>query len=154
MSRHLLIVLGALLLSPVTHAADDLQAFQAAPPGLVRHVIRLPEQPEPDNLRVEIIAGRSIEADCNVRQFAADISEETVPGWGYPYYRISPLSGPLSTRMACPPGEAAQRRFVPALLGPAAMLRYNPRLPLVIYTAPDVELKYRIWRAGELQSVN
>ena len=55
---------------------------EAAPPGLVRHVIRLPEQPEPDNLRVEIIAGRSIEADCNVRQFAASISEETVPGWG------------------------------------------------------------------------
>ncbi len=82
MPRHLLLVLTALLLCPATHAADDLQAFQAAPPGLVRHVIRLPEQPEPDNLRVEIIAGRSIEADCNVRQFAASISEETVPGWG------------------------------------------------------------------------
>ncbi len=34
------------------------------------------------------------------------------------------------------------------------MLRYNPRLPLVIYTVPDVALKYRIWRAGEWQAVN
>lgn len=154
MPRHLLFFLSALLLSPIARAADDLQAFHAAPPGMVRHVIRLAEHPEPDDLRVEIIAGREIDADCNVRQFGATLSEDSVPGWGYPYYRISPLSGPLSTRMACPPGEVAQRRFVPAQLGPAAMLRYNPRVPIVIYAPAEVGVKYRIWQAGALRDAD
>lgn len=34
-------------------------------------------------------------------------------------------------------------------LGDDAMLRYNSKLPIVVYTPDNVEVKYRIWKAGE-----
>ncbi|MBN0888764.1 hypothetical protein JTM01_38630, partial [Pseudomonas aeruginosa] len=30
-----------------------------------------------------------------------------------------------------------------------AMLRYNSKLPIVVYTPSNVDVKYRIWRADE-----
>lgn len=138
-------------LFPLAAAAvpDPLEAYPAAGPGMRRHVLRLPEVAEPDAWRVEIIAGRSILADCNRLHFSASLAEEPVEGWGYPRYIVSPLRGPASTRMACPPEQARAPRFVAADLGAAALLRYNPRLPLVTYAPADVELRYRIWQAGE-----
>ncbi len=38
----------------------------------------------------------------------------------------------MSTMMACPPGTAKKRAFVP-VVGDGFMLRYNSKLPLVIY---------------------
>ncbi|MBE9367223.1 proteinase inhibitor I11, ecotin [Klebsiella pneumoniae] len=29
------------------------------------------------------------------------------------------------------------------------MLRYNSKLPIVVYTPSNVDVKYRIWRADE-----
>ena len=58
------------------------------------------------------------------------------------------VTGPVSTMMACPDGKK-ERKFVLAGLGDDAMLRYNSKLPIVVYTPDNVEVKYRIWKADE-----
>ena len=59
--------------------------------------------------------------------------------------RIGPLA---STMMACPDGKK-EKKFVTAYLGDAGMLRYNSKLPIVVYTPDNVDVKYRIWKAEE-----
>lgn len=33
------------------------------------------------------------------------------------------------------------------------MIRYNSQLPIVIYSSPDAEVRYRIWTAGEMKGI-
>ena len=49
--------------------------------------------------------------------------------------------------MAVDPDRPKVDRFV-TLSGPPALLRYNSRLPTVIYVPEGVSVKYRLWRAG------
>ena len=50
--------------------------------------------------------------------------------------------------MACPDGKKT-KKFVTAGLGDDAMLRYNSKLPIVVYTPENVDVKYRVWEAQE-----
>ena len=59
--------------------------------------------------------------------------------------RIGPIA---STMMACPDGKK-EKKFVTAYLGDAGMLRYNSKLPIVVYTPDNVDVKYRVWKAEE-----
>ena len=59
--------------------------------------------------------------------------------------RIGPIA---STMMACPDGKK-EKKFVTAYLGDNSLLRYNSKLPIVVYTPENVEVKYRIWKADE-----
>jgi ecotin len=47
--------------------------------------------------------------------------------------------------MACP-DNTKKKTFVRSSDEP--LLRYNSRLPLVVFAPVDVEIRYRIWRAG------
>ncbi|EAX3797441.1 ecotin, partial [Salmonella enterica] len=40
-----------------------------------------------------------------------------------------------------------EQKFVTAWLGEDGMLRYNSKLPIVVYTPANVDVKYRIWKA-------
>lgn len=48
--------------------------------------------------------------------------------------------------MACPDGTSKQD-FVP-VVGDGFLLRYNSKLPLVLYVPKDIEVRYRIWSAS------
>lgn len=124
---------------------DDLQAFPPAGPGQVRRVIRLPVAREENGLRVGIVVGRTMWVDCNRQVLPARIEERTAEGWGYNYYVVTVGDQTASTRMACPT-NARSRQFVRAADEP--LLRYNSQTPLVIFAPTDVEVRYRIWRAG------
>ncbi|MNO08939.1 Ecotin precursor [compost metagenome] len=52
----------------------------------------------------------------------------------------------MSTLMACPESTKTQG-FVP-VVGDGFMLRYNSKLPLVLYVPKDIEVRYRIWSAS------
>ncbi len=45
--------------------------------------------------------------------------------------------------MGCP--EPAKDRFVSTQLGDDAFMRYNSKLPIVVYTPSDMQVKYRVW---------
>jgi ecotin len=124
---------------------DDLQAFPQPAPGQARRVIRLSPEQDEDGLRVGLVVGRSLLVDCNRQIFPARIEERTAEGWGYSYYVVTSVGQSASTQMACPDHTRA-RQFVRATDEP--LVRYNSRLPLVVFAPSDVEVRYRIWRAG------
>jgi len=51
------------------------------------------------------------------------------------------------TRMAINPDTPKVNRFV-TLGGEPYLIRYNSRLPIVVYAPEGVEARYRIWSAG------
>ena len=112
-----------------------------------RHVIRLPALDDEDASKVELVVGRELEVDCNQHWYGASLSKEVVSGWGYSFYVIEKMGGPASTLKACP-GETKERRFVTARLGDS-LLRYNSRLPLVVYVPKGFEVRYRVWSASD-----
>ena len=124
---------------------DELQAFPQAGPGQARRVIRLPAERDENRLKVGLIVGRTMWVDCNRQVFSAKIDERTAEGWGYNYYVVTNVGPPASTMMACPT-KARSQQFVRSAQEP--LLRYNSRLPLVVFAPTDVEVRYRIWRAG------
>ena len=50
------------------------------------------------------------------------------------------------TLMAVDPNEPKKDRWI-TLGGEPELIRYNSRLPLVVYVPAGVEVRYRIWRA-------
>jgi ecotin len=134
--------------TPAQAGADDLKAFPAAGPGRQRIVIRVPDVPNPEDFKVEVMLGKTIMVDCNRHSFGGTVTREEAQGWGYSYYVLDALGGMASTMMACPPGTPMHQEFarVPAEL--LASLRYNPALPIVVYVPDGVEVRYRIWSAG------
>ncbi len=133
--------------APSPEAIQNLEkAYPPAAAGRVRHVILLPAmEGEEENLKVEIVAGRTIDTDgVNRYRLGGEFREKDIPGWGFSFFEVDALSGPVSTRIAPLAGAATERRFV---AGPSVLVRYNSRLPLVVYAPEGVEVRSRVWRA-------
>jgi len=134
-------------------AADDLKPYPQAEAGYRRVVIRLPVVDAPDDRRVELIIGKMMETDCNRHFFTGQLARKVAQGWGYDYFILNNVQGPASTLMACPPGESKRATFVRVNLDQSGALngwqRYNPKLPIVIYVSESIEVRYRVWTAGE-----
>lgn len=128
--------------------SSDLAAFPAARDGQTRHVIHLPAHSDEDAMKVELIVGKTVKIDCNHHAFNGRIETRTAEGWGYDYYVLESLGAGVSTMMGCPPGSERDA-FVRS--PNQQLIRYNSRLPLVVYAPADTEVRYRIWRADAEQ---
>jgi ecotin len=139
---------------PSVQAADNMQAFPAAGEGMVRYVLQLPQKADESRFKVELVVGKTVETDAANRYFfGGRIEEETIKGWGFPRYTVSKLGPMAGTLMAVDPNAPKVARFI-TLGGEARLIRYNSRLPVVVYVPEGVEVRYRIWSAGaELKSV-
>lgn len=128
-------------------AADDMKDFPPAEEGMVRYVLQLPNQEDESAFKVELIVGKTVSVDEGNRYFfGGKIVEETIQGWGFPRHNVSNL-GPLAgTRMAVDPSAPKVARFI-TLGGDPYIIRYNSRLPIVVYVPEGVEVRYRIWKA-------
>lgn len=136
--------------SGIASAADDLKAFPPAGEGSVRHVLTLPKEAREENLKVELQVGRTVDLDEGNRYFfAGRIEEETLKGWGYPRYLVNALGPMAGTLMAVNPKAPKRARFI-GLGGEPYLIRYNSRLPVVIYVPEGAEVRYRIWRGDNL----
>ncbi|MCY1554736.1 Ecotin [compost metagenome] len=125
---------------------EVLKPYPAASAGYNRHVIELPTQANEAEHKVELIAGKTLEVDCNQQRLGGQWQEKTVTGWGYNYYELGQVGPAMSTLMACPDNSRKQA-FVP-VGGEPMLVRYNSKLPLVIYAPSDVQVRYRIWSAA------
>lgn len=128
----------------------ELKAFPAAKDGMDRLVIVLPhkERGEEDGFKVELIPGKTMLTDgVNRMRLGTTIEPRPLKGWGYTYYEVTGRDVAISTRMAVPEGAERTERFVP---GKPLLIRYNSRLPIVVYAPKGSEVRYRIWRAPEV----
>jgi ecotin len=129
-------------------AADNMQAFPAAEEGVVRYVLQLPPHRDEALLKVELIVGKTVAVDKENRYFfAGRIEEQVIAGWGFPRYMVSKLGPMAGTLMAIVPDSPKVDRFV-SLGGEPYLIRYNSRLPVVVYVPEDAEVRYRIWKAA------
>jgi ecotin len=141
-------VLLFLFAVPAGQAADNLKAFPPAEEGMVRYVLQLPKQAEESAFKVELMVGKTVQVDEQNRYFfGGKIEAETIKGWGFTRYRVSKLGPMGGTRMAVDPNAPKVPRFIP-IGGEPYIIRYNSRLPIVVYVPEGVEVRYRIWTAG------
>jgi ecotin len=128
-------------------AADDMKAFPAAEEGMTRHVISLPKQQDESAFKVELIIGKTVKTDArNSYFFGGTLETENIPGWGFDRYILRKLGPMAGTLIAVDPDAPQVERFI-SIGGEARLLRYNSRLPLVVYVPAGVEVRHRLWRA-------
>jgi ecotin len=129
-------------------AADDLKAFPSAESGMVRYVLQLPEQPDESAYKVELIVGKTVLIDAqNQYFFGGRIEAEAIQGWGYTRYVVDKLGPMAGTLRAIDPDAPQVERFI-TLGGQPLLVRYNSRLPIVVYVPEGVEVRYRLWAAA------
>ena len=91
--------------------------------------------------------GKTVRVDAQNRYFfAGRIEAETVEGWGFTRYIVRKLGPMGGTLMAIDPDAPKVERFI-ALGGEPYLIRYNSRLPVVVYVPEGVAVRYRIWSA-------
>jgi ecotin len=129
-------------------AADHLQAFPPSEAGMIRHVLHLPSQRDESLYKVELIVGKTVKTDPHNRYFfTGRIESESIQGWGFTRYVIKTLGPMAGTRMAVPPNTPNAPRFI-TLGGEPYFIRYNSKLPIVVYAPEIAEVRYRIWSSG------
>lgn len=133
-------------------ASEDMKPFPPAEDGYKRMVIRLTPLANEDENKLELIIGKKMKVDCNRHWFGGQLTEEVAEGWGFPYFVLKSVSGPASTLMACPPDKKDQEAFV-QVQSDQGLLRYNSKLPVVVYVPVDFDVHYRIWTANEPSGV-
>ena len=136
------------------HAGDNMKAFPPPDKGKVRYVLQLPKLDDESTSKVELIVGKTVLVDKkNQYFFGGKIQKETIKGWGFPRYIINEIGPMAGTLMAIDPNAPRVNRFIP-LGGEPYLIRYNSRLPIVVYAPEGVEVRYRIWSTGsEAKSV-
>jgi ecotin len=146
----LLITVVSLLTYSVAADEPDLKPFDDAGENEDRFVISLPhkERGEEDLFKVELVCGRTMMTDgVNQYRMGNRFEDKTVEGWGYPYYNVTGNSEIAGTLMAAPPGQPQVEKFV---TGQSHLIRYNSRIPIVVYVPEGLEIRYRIWSTSEL----
>ena len=128
-------------------AADNMKAFPPAEKGMVRYVLQLPKQDDEYAFKVELIVGKTVQLDAGNRYFfGGKIEDQNIEGWGFTRYVVSKLGPMGGTLMAVDPDAPNVPRFI-TIGGEPYLIRYNSRLPVVVYVPEGVEVRYRIWSA-------
>jgi ecotin len=141
-------VLSILTAVMSAQAADIMKAFPPAEEGMVRYVLQVPKQDDESVFKVELMVGKTVAVDeVNTYFFGGQIEKETIKGWGYPRYTIKRLGPMGGTLKAVDPTKPKVDRFI-TLSGEPYLIRYNSRLPIVVYVPEGIEVRYRIWKAG------
>lgn len=117
--------------------------YPDAEPGYRRSVIYLPVLKKEQDHKVELIIGKDILSDCNQKKLMGKIKKRTIPGWGYDYYVVESKGGAASTLKACLSNEETVQFVV--IPNNIKLINYNSRLPIVVYTPSDLQVRFRIW---------
>ena len=109
-----------------------------------RFMIELPKKADESDKEVELIIGKRMKTDsCNKFFFGGNIEKKTLEGWGYNYYVANPTQM-AGTRRACIDNKEVEK-FVQMGSSREMKLRYNSKLPIVVYAPKDFEVSYKLW---------
>lgn len=159
--KHLLklTLLAALLMALTTGVANAqsmklkeeqkkmLAPFPEAQAGMVRHVIFMPQKADESKLKIEIVPGKMMSVDCNHHTLMGKLEEKDLQGWGYTYYEFTSNGQTRSTMMMC--NKPKETRFVS---GETKLVRYNSKLPIVIYAPEGYEIRFNTWKVAKTQT--
>ncbi len=123
----------------------EIGMFPAPKEGYKQVYIKVPAKKNEADFKVEVFVGKTIMVDCNRHFMGGTIEDVNLDGWGYTYYVVESDGNVASTRMACPTNKQT-KEFVHM---ESKLIRYNSRLPIVIYVPDGLEVNYKIWRAGK-----
>ena len=150
MKKLLLFVAAMTFTSPVlaqktkvNNINKEIKMFPKAKEGFQQVYIKVPTAKNENDLKVEVFVGKNQLVDCNQHRMGGKIVEKDLEGWGYTYFEVESNGQAVSTMMACP-DQKKTKKFVTM---ESETLRYNSKLPIVIYAPKDMEVKYRIWKA-------
>ena len=137
--------IGLFIYMNLCAAHPELKPYAEAEAGMVRYVIELPKLEDESLKQVELIVGKTVLTDgVNRHFFGGQVTREVVQGWGYSYYELKQIGPMAGTMMAGPPDAPKVKTFVP-VRHDLGLLRYNSKLPLVVYVPEGVEVSYRLW---------
>lgn len=150
------IMLAAVMIIPVVSANAQsakvkqereaaLTPFPKASEGMVRHVIFVDKKADESLYKLEIIPGKVMSVDNNIHRLMGEIAEKDLEGWGYTYYEFSSNGQAASTLMATMGPKVD--KFISAQ---PLLVRYNSKLPVVVYAPEGYDIRYRIWKAGKI----
>jgi ecotin len=125
----------------------NLEPFPLPVVGEKRTVIHMPNiwSREKED-RLELLIGKMKLLDrCNSFYVDGKITVEQLKGWGYSFYRAEVGDSVIGSRMACPNQPGLVMRFVGSVS--QSDIAYNTQLPVVIYSAPEVVIRFRVWSA-------
>ncbi|GAM20501.1 hypothetical protein SAMD00019534_036760 [Acytostelium subglobosum LB1] len=127
---------------------DSIAPYPQPQPGFKRHAIYVEPLQNEHDAKVELVIGKTMTLDGNRHWLGGQLKETNLDGWGYTYYVLPQVVGPMSTMMFVqgPPTE----QFI--TINSLEHIRYNSRLPIVVYAPEDMEVKYRIWKPSETLS--
>ena len=137
--------IGLFFYMNLSAAHPELKPYAEASEGMVRYVIELPKLEDESLKKVELVVGKTVPTDgVNRHFFGGKITREVVKGWGYSYYELKAIGPMAGTMMAPQPGAPKVDTFV-SVRSDLGLLRYNSKLPLVVYVPEGVEVQYRLW---------
>jgi ecotin len=125
---------------------QDLSIFPMPESGYKKVIIEVPYSDKDDQKKIEFSVGKWMEVDgCNYFNLQGTLETKDLQGWGYNYYVFKTNGQVTSTMMGC--SDAAMRNlFVTAQ---PEMVRYNGKLPIVIYVPEEYQVKFKIFKAEE-----
>ena len=127
-------------------AIHDYSMYPVAKENTTRYIIELPSQADEGLYNLEVWAGQTKEVDCNKHSLAGKFNKKTVKGWGYSYYEFETNGMIMSTQMACPDANISEK----FIRSKTEHMRYNSKLPVVIFCPKGIEIEYAIWSKNDI----
>ena len=111
--------------------------------NFVPNIIVLSGRADESRFRLEVIAGKEMEIDCNHHGLVGEFEERVLDNGEIALFFHS-TGNVFSTQMACL-DDTRRPAFVSA---PPHLMRYNSAAPLVVHTPQGISVRYRVWEAG------
>lgn len=123
----------------------EIEMFPKAETGFKQVYIQVPIVENEENYKIELHIGKETSVDCNQHFMNGQLSEQNLEGWGYTYFKVESDGAISSTKMACLDSKL-ERKFI--TLTPQ-LVRYNSKLPIVVYVPENFSVKYKIFKASD-----
>lgn len=121
---------------------DAINMYPNPKEGYEQKVIQLDTLSNEDQYMVEIFVGKLMTVDaCNRHNLMGTWKQEDVQGWGYSYYEFISNAEVMSTMIGCLDTTLQEK----LIRGMGNMIRYNSKIPIVLYIPQGMTLQYRIW---------
>lgn len=125
----------------------DLSMYPEAKNGFSMFTIQLEPKENESNFQIEMYVGKIAEVDCNKYRLLGEFSKQNLQGWGYSYYEFNSNGDIMGTRMACKDSSKHKELVKSSVI----LVRYNSKLPIVVYLPNKMSLKYKIWERKEVE---